>query len=361
MNATLRTLASSAGIAAVLLALGGCGEDKKPQNDEADAGEQGPPKPVVDKKLAAAVKAAESAQAAGKGTDGPPESGVFGPGLADKAFAPGAPPKLEVVTAGAEPRFKLVPAPAEEQKVTATITRRTQGGALQVEYGLALKIDKGKDDKKDDKKADAPKGWRVLGKVASIGMPPQIPRELGDKLGKLKGTELRYTIGPSGGLSDVALSLPKDADASLADSVLNSLVDSLAAAIPPVPADPVGAGGYWMVTDRTTSFGVQLIRYRVYKVEKIDKDGASLSLDVREYAAKEDVDLAGQKLTLAQFQATGKGKVDWVATSLLSRGETSQRTALMGTVPGGQQGGIQAEVLARFTAGADDKKDDKKK
>jgi hypothetical protein len=357
MNATFRTLVSSAGIAAVL-ALGGCGEDKKPQNVDADAGDQGPPKPVVDKKLAAAVKAAESAQAASKaGTDGPPENGVFGPGLADKTFPPGTPPKVDLVTPGAEPRFKLALAPADEQKITASVTRRTQGGAIQLEYGLALKIDKGKDDKKGDAaKGDATKGWRVAGKIASIGLPPQTPRELADKVGKLKGSELRYTIGPSGGVSDVALSLSKDTDAALADSVLNSLVDSLAAAMPPVPADPVGVGGFWMVTDRAASFGVEVVRYRVYKVEKIDKDGASLSLDVRAYAVKDDVDLGGQKLTLLQFQGPGKGKLDWVASALLSRGEVSQRTALTGNIASGQQGGFQADVVARFGAAADDKK-----
>src|SRR5262249_49780744 len=159
-------------------------EEKKPQNVDADAGEQGPQKPVLDGKLAAAVKAAESAQASSgskAGADGPPESGVFGPGFADKAHAPGAPPKVELGSNGSEPRFQLAPAPTDEQKVTASVTRRSQG-SVQVEFGLVLKVDKPKDDKaKDDKTADAPKGFRVVGKIATIATPPQMPRDLSDK------------------------------------------------------------------------------------------------------------------------------------------------------------------------------------
>jgi hypothetical protein len=368
MNALLRSLGHAVGPVCLVAALGlpGCGDDKKPPVVDTDAGtETGPQKPVLDRKLAAAVKAAESAQAssgAKGGGDGPPESGFFGPGLADKAQAPGAPPKVEVIGNGGAPRFQLVPAPADEQRVTVSITQKThQGGGLQIEYGLSLKLDKPKDDKdkKDDKKADAPKGWRVAGKIASVGFPPGIPRELSDKLGKLKGVELRYAWSPATGVTDVSYGLPKDFDPALVDAVLRSLADAVAVAVPPVPQDPLGLGAYWMVTDRTVSFGLEVVRYRVYKVEKIDKDGASLSLDVREYATKEDADLGGQKMTLLQFQGPGKGKLDWTPSAFVApHAELTQRTALAGTVPGGQQGSqqgsFQADVVARFTA--DEKK-----
>ncbi len=105
-----------------------------------------------------------------------------------------------------------------------------------------------------------------------------------------------------------------------------------------------------MVTDRATAF-TDVVRYRVYRVEKLDKDSASLSVDVRQYATHEDVDIAGQKLSIQHFESVGKGNLDWTAAGLLpARGETSQKTQLAGSVSGGQQGGLQAEFSAKFTA-----------
>ena len=278
---------------------------------------------------------------------------MFGAGLADKAQAPGAPPKLELIGEGNAPRFQLTPAPSDEQKATASVIVRLQNNAIPVDYALALKVDKPKDEKKDDKKADAPRSWRVAGKIAAVGLSPQLPRELSDKLGKLKGTEMRYTLGPSAGVSDLGYTLAKEADAGLGEAVVKGLVDSISVSMPLLPSKPLGAGAYWMVTDRASTFGAEVVRYRVYHVEKVDKDGASLSVEVRQYAVKEDTDIGGQKMTLLQFQGPGKGKLDWISAALLTpRGEVSQRTVITGTVGAGQQGTFQAEVSARFAAEA---------
>jgi hypothetical protein len=351
MNVLLRCLALSGVVAAVAA---GCADEKKTQTADADAGAEQSKKPVLDSKLEAAVKAAESAQASSKskGGDGPPENGVFGPGFGDKAHPPGAPAKVELIGEGAEPRVMLAPAPADEQKETVNTTVRLQGSPLPVEYGLALKIDK----PKDEKKTDGPKVWRVVGKVASLSVSPQLPRDASDKLGKLKGTEIRYTIGPTGGATDLGYTLAKDADPGLGEAVVKSLVDSIGFAVPPLPQKPVGVGATWMVTDRGSTFGVEVVRYRVYKIERISDGVPFLSLDVRQYAAKDEAEL-GQKMTVKQFESQGKGRMEWSAASLLPpRGEVSQRTAVAGSVAGGQQGVFQGEVTAKFTAEAGEKK-----
>src|SRR5262245_13823376 len=86
-------LACLAGLAAMA-----CTEEKKKEAVDADAGANDPGRKqaALGGKLAAAVKAAESAQAAStaKADDGgPPDKGVFAPGSADKAHAAGAAPK----------------------------------------------------------------------------------------------------------------------------------------------------------------------------------------------------------------------------------------------------------------------------
>jgi hypothetical protein len=337
----------------------GCADEKKQIVAEGDAGASGPQKPVLDGKLAAAVKAAESAQPSSPskdGADGPPESGIFGPGLADKAMPRGAPPKIEVLSDGREPRSVLAAAPADEQKEGVSLTVRIQQGSIPGDFALALKIDK----PKDDKKTDGPKVTRVVAKVVSASAPPQAPRDLSDKLGKLKGTEVRYSIGPDGGASDVAYTLPKDTEPGLGDLIVKALADTVSVAVPPLPRKPVGAGAYWMVTDRSTAFGVEVLRYRVYKIEQVNKDGVSLSVDLRQYAAKEDADLGaiggGQKMTLQRFESNGKAKFDWTPAGLLpTHGDTTVRTGL-GGMTGGQQGVLQAEMTARFSDGSDKKK-----
>ncbi len=362
MNAHLRSWALPSALALGLAALGlagaGCGDEKKTQNTDADAGTVGPQKAVLDGKLAAAVQAAESAQPAPAnkdGADGPPESGVFGPGLADKA-QPAGPAKIEILGDGAEPRALLASAPGDDAKGAASVTIRIQNASIPGDFGLALKVDK----PKDEKKGDAPRGVRVLGKIAAVNIPAQAPRDLSDKLGKLKGTELRYTIGPDGVVSEVGFTVGKDADPALGDLVVRGLVDALAVSMPPLPKKPVGVGAFWMVTDRATTFGVDVVRYRVYKIEKLDKGAASFSIDVRQYAAKDEADLgalgAGAKMSIQQFQSTGKGKVDWTAGGLMPlKGETSLKTGFGGTT-GGQQGVLQAETTVRFASEAGGKK-----
>jgi hypothetical protein len=367
MSALLRSPLVSAACAALLVLGAGCDDKKKDAAQTADAGvEQGPQKPVLGGKLGAAVKAAESAQpaASARATDGPPENGVFGPGLGDKAHPPGAPPKVEIVGEGKAPLYTFALNPAAEQKEVASITVRLQGGSIPVEYGLLLKVDKPKDDKgKDEKKDDKPaaSGVRVTGKVVAVGGPPQLPRELSDKLGKLKGSEIYYTLAASTGVTDIKYAMPKEADPGLGEAVVKGLLDAIVLSMPPVPSKPVGVGGSWIVTDRSSTFGIDVIRYRVYSVEKIENNVVSLSVQVRQYAAKEDVDLGsianGQKLGVQQFDSAGASKVDWTPAALMPvRGEASVKMILQGSVGQGQQARLQTELVGRFSSDTGEKK-----
>jgi hypothetical protein len=116
------------------------------------------------------------------------------------------------------------------------------------------------------------------------------------------------------------------------------------------------------VTDRITSSIVDVLRYRVFRVEKIEKGQATLALDIRQYAVKNEVDAGGgQRLTLEQFESTGKGKSEWNARGLLpSRSEAQVRMGLAGRVPSGQQGMLQTDFSAKMNESAAEKSDKKK-
>jgi hypothetical protein len=70
-----------------------------------------------------------------------------------------------------------------------------------------------------------------------------------------------------------------------------------------------------MVTDRAQSTGVDVVRYRVVRLEKQENGHASLSIQTRKYATSDKLDLpvangGGQKLSMAMFDAQGKGSIE---------------------------------------------------
>lgn len=356
MAANLRSWAASSALIFVLGSAAACGEDKKVPAAEQDAGaaDTGRKQAALGGKLAAAVKAAESAQAPAKAQqDGPPEKGVFAPGAADKVLAPGAPPKIDVLGEGADPKVALAPAIGDdEQKESISVAVRLgpQSGAINVEYGLAYKVEKPKDKAKDDKdKKDAREPVKVSGKIVSVTPAAQIPRDLAEQIGKIKGTEIRWTASAERGATDVAYAMAKGADSGLT-ALLNPLVEAIGLSTPPLPAKPVGVGAYWMVTDRVTSAIVDVVRYRVFRVEKIEKDRATLSMEIRQYAVKNEVDAGGgQKLAIDQFESTGKGRTEWTAQGLLpANSEAQVRMGVAGRIQTGQQGMLQTDFQAKM-------------
>ncbi len=351
----------------VPLALGCEEEKKKPEGDESSAVDAGPKKPILDKKLNAAMAAAASATAPVKQQDGPPERGVFAPGQADKQLPPGTDAKIEVYQQGAEPRFLLKYAPLAEQKSTVTVDFRMAQSALPtLAYSLAIKLDKPKEGDKD-KKTDGP--FLVVAKlvkVEAVGMA--LPKDAADDLAKIKGMEIKYELSQAGVVKGLTTTLPKGADAEKLEGAIQSLASAIQLLTIPLPDKPVGKGDYWLVTDRAKASNVDVLRYRVFRVESIDKDKAAIAVEIRNYATKEEADLGSggkeAKLALELFESQGKGRVEWMATSLLpSQGNESYRVQARLVPPGGGQQRMlmQSEIAAKVAPQTDDKDKDKDK
>jgi hypothetical protein len=372
MNALLR--AAGLSIAALGLLSSGCKDDKTTAADDAGVEDAGK-KPVLDGKLGAAVAAAESSSRTPTATsapgDGPPEAGFFPPGGADKAQAPGAPAKVEVLSDGAEPRSALVQALPGEQsaRVLAGYRMGPQQQLPAFDFSLSLKADRPKD---KDAKAEA---TPIVAKILSVQIPGaggKLPKELTDGLDKLKGGEIRYTLTDGGAILGLTTVIPKDKDknpnpeiAPLLDLAMRGLVEAMTLVTVPLPKKPMGVGGYWIATDRATSFGIDVVRYRVFKVAKIDKDGATLTVDTRQYAVSDQIDLGAiaqnQKIVADRFDGQGKGTITWLGSQTLpTTSDMQQRTTVtIGGGPKGQpKGGLQVELAAK--TGEGDKSDKKK-
>src|SRR5262249_21789066 len=146
----------------------------------------------------------------------------------------------------------------------------------------------GSKDKPKEPLANAPPAdTRVVAKVAGAALaktqPGSIPREVAGEVAKLKGSTIQFTVGRNGVVGEFKSQLSKDASPQLA-SMLDGLADGLSALWTPVPDKPVGSGAYWITTDRATSLGIDVLRYRVFRVQKVQGDTASVTIDTRQYA-----------------------------------------------------------------------------
>ena len=377
MNAILGPCAQCCVVMLALAIAPGCGENKGSQANSEDSGAAatGPQKPVLGGKLGAAVAAAESAapSPSSAASGGPPDNGVFAPGMADRAFAKDAPVKVELLGDGSAPRFSLrLSEGVAEQRENASVTMHLGGGGgVLIDYVLVTKREEAKGEKRE-KKADAaaPTVLRLITTVASANVALGAPREVAEQYGKLKGSQVKYALTPFGAVSDVSYALAKDLDVSM-EGAIRGLSDAIATLTTPLPSKPVGVGGYWMVTDRGPSFlGVEVVRYRVFRVEKIEPDRATLSAEVRQYSTHDEADLgslaAGQKLGIDRFDSSGKEHVEWTPfTYLPQQGEVSVRMNMLARVSGSGQGNaaqramVQTELQATLTAPPS--KGDKKK
>ncbi|MBN2192026.1 MAG: hypothetical protein JW751_04360 [Polyangiaceae bacterium] len=320
------------GAAFAALVLGGfgagCKKEQKQSGEIVEPKDQGP---VVDPALARAMataSASASARAGGQAGDGPPESGVFAPGEADRQITRGAPAKLTVGGSGSEPRMRLTGHPPAG-KSTLRVRVAAQRGNNQevpIDVELALEVAKpgtavsGVGSPSAPAASAAPdteaKELAVVAKVATAKvdatMVSSVPKDVETTVGKLKGSRIDFRLAASGAGTGFATTLAKGADAALV-GLLNSLSDVLAVVTLPYPAEPVGVGAMWMATTREAVLGIDTVSYRLVKVRSVSGDRVTLEVNARRYAADGNQVVPGitaeGAVDLQQFKAEGTGVV----------------------------------------------------
>lgn len=377
MHTGWREVFASAFAAVALMGLAaGCDDKKSKAQGPADAGavDAGPPQPVVGGKLGEALAEAAAGNVAepagpqdGGAADGPPEDGVFSPSAAAAALPRDTPFKIEVISEGSEPRATLTAKvdPKAEQKLNVTLGLRMGGpqGLPPLDLGVSLKAEKptGGAEKPGDGGAAAPAPAAAVtatlqsATMASLSIAGP-PKELTDELAKLKGSSVRYELSPANVASNFKVTVAKGADPGLAP-VLSALGEAIGVLTPPLPDKPVGLGAYWMVTDRAVASGAGLpvVRYRVFKIEKMEGDLVSFSVMTRQYVEGADMKLPGPNgditLTIDRFESSGKGALTWSASSFApGTADHSQRLRALLVPPGGQRTAQRSVVEVELTA-----------
>ncbi len=349
---------------AILLALSlvACEDEKKSNTSSVDAGalDAGPTGPVLGGKLGQAVAAAAAArpQQTDKPDGGPPESGIFAAGGADEAHPLSAAPKLQMFAEGGDPKVPLsysFTAGAERKATVLLQVRAAQSQLTPLTVALVFKSDKPKDDKKKTDEQDNPAelaGLPVTVKIAEV--KSLRGGGVGSDLEAFKDVVLRYRLTPAGVPTDMAIEYPKKNTEAI-ELVTGALIESLMAMTIPLPDKPVGVGAYWMITDRAKSSGVDVVRYRVAKVVKLEDKTATLSLEVRQYAANSTFALPGLpkeiQVALDKYESQGKGEVSLGADPFLpGRGQINLVMQTLLTSP--QQQGAQKLMIQTDTRAA---------
>ena len=95
---------------------------------------------------------------------------------------------------------------------------------------------------------------------------------------------------------------------------MRSFAETLATVTLPYPDKPVGQGAFWMATSRENAIGVEVVAYRMVKVEAVEGDKVKLSVNTKRYAVDKNFDLPelpkDTKFTLDEFQSVGEGNYE---------------------------------------------------
>lgn len=346
----------------------GCGDENKKPIAAVDAGPaDAGSKPLPGGKLGEALRDLASANASANSEPGggPPQTGIFEAGAADKEIGPNAQPVLKVIDDGSEPRVSVQPADAsKEEKFPFVLVLALGGKSVLPPLVIDLTVGPEKSESKDkpEKPGDKPAPSASAAVAPSSG-PPRVvatigdvslaeggkgaPKELTDALSKMKGSSVSFVLTKTGPV-DIKRQLNKDAQkqpelGKLLDLQLRAISEGLSSLYVATPDKPVGVGGYWMVTDRHQSMGVEVVRYRVFKVTKVEGKNASVSLDVRQYAVNDKIDLpelGGQLdgLSLGRYVTQGKAVLDLEPGHVFPTAAAYKLDEQLGFGPGGQKG-----------------------
>jgi len=316
----------------------------------------------------AAARANPGASAAG----GPPPTGIFGPGEADKAAAKGAPASMVVGSDGSEPRVLLGSAPKPGTKRAGTVDVATQSdpqqGAIPIQFAVTLEALKPKAEGEAKPKAEGDTGAAlpatvppptpIVVKVTSAKInAPSVPADLANAVSKLKGARVEYQVGADGTAVNLRSEIPKGVDPGFRDPV-QALGDLLVGVTLPFPRKPIGLGGYWMVTSREVAMGLDVVTYRMVKVEKIEGTLVTLSVNTKRYAASPAFDIEGlppdAPKTMGEFRSAGEGKISVVVGEAVPKEGDLQAMigAALGPADAKQRPMVQVQTRASFQLAA---------
>lgn len=302
--------------------------------------------PVLDNKIAEAVANAAEGQPAGaaEASKGPPPDGILGAARADAESKVGSAPKVVMGSSGSEPRVTLTSTlPTQPRSGTSELSLRTGASMLPTtELRYETVFGSGADET-----AASRFTLKVVGADLAANQSARIPEEMAQELRKLKGSTFRFPAG------DVLTGTPSFELAKGANSELETLMQAAAAAlteaIPVLPAEPVGAGAFWMTTSRESLLGADVVAYRMTKLSELEGDRAVLEVTTKRYLAAGGIGLPGiEQAPVRQFQAESTTQMTVVSKERLPIDGQSQTSLRALVERNGEPLPVQVEMRSLF-------------
>ncbi len=113
--------------------------------------------------------------------------------------------------------------------------------------------------------------------------------------------------------------LPENAPAQL-KSMIDSMKDSINRISTPLPAEAVGVGAQWKVTQDLNSGGIQMTQTSTHELKSISDDGFDVAIKIEQAAGEQEVQAAmmpiGSKMKLNSMKSSGEGTSSMVFAAL---------------------------------------------
>jgi hypothetical protein len=236
----------------------------------------------------------------------PPPQGVFAPGQADRYIKQGAALKLDIFQDGGAPKSTLwmMPEDGSKHALTVEVGGQMDGRPLpMLRYELSVAVSAPK--AKEGESSPMPTVTFVLDSAKSSAQQAgRLPAALQKEIAKLKGSKIIASLSAYGSVDQTKTEMADGVMEGLA-LILDRLAMALSMVVGPMPTEPVGVGAYWMARDRARLGGVDVLRYRVTRVESVSNGQTKLKMDVKHYAAtsKSLPSGAPEGLVVSQFQS----------------------------------------------------------
>ncbi len=352
-------------LACLTFALPACKDDIKPDA----ARESGSAKPQEVSAKKGAFKEANAAPSAstttaqpagGVDANGIPTSptGVLADGVADGILKAGAQPIVKLVTPGEEPRATMSYELVENKKQTTgmrmNLDMTMQAGANAMpatklpQIGMNVELATGKKDPIGD--------LQVTGTITKVVVAANDPSEdamakaLSPVMNGMKGMTIKYFVSQKGRARDVQVTMPANADPN-ATQMLEQMKQSFDSMVAPLPDEPVGVGGTWIVISRLKT-GADILQYTTYKL--LSRKGSKIELEttVKQLAASASLATPGATAGhVSKFLSDGTGSASLDLTSLAPDKGTASVNGSMG-LDAGAMGSMSVDTKVKIDFGA---------
>lgn len=162
--------------------------------------------------------------------------------------------------------------------------------------------------------------------IENADTDPSIAGAVQESLGQMSGTSGWSRIDSRGTILERDLELPSGDDDQLS-RVLDSAEQSLEQMSVPLPAEPVGVGAKWRVTQETESGGFSVTQTAIYSLNSIEGNDLSLGVTLTQTASAQDVEMDGLppgiETTLDSLDSTGTRTIQTNLNRLVPESKTT--------------------------------------